>query len=383
MYLILILIMVVCSVWMWMWWVMKSNENDKSISESGVPISFIQDESSPQRVEHIEKSSTETSYITPPKIIDKLDLTIEQRKQFLKDYETYKSASYKKGDSSELIKNIIMQMTDDVDKEALYMVVMKYVRGKNVQKTSIPALLRMATCIVSNRKSISDPHKKNELDKRNDINQAIKDEFRYLRLSSLEAHILRNCILKFLNKTECVLSKESYKQVLKYLVRGYGVITNLQTIDNIHNNDYSSELKQYGFIEFNKDTQTWVPSIKAKLYTALRYDVAGDFIECPDNLAEIVCELEKGGYISFSADGIQLTDKCVDIKAVINLNDLYNDITSFMKTSNVDCVDYDLYTQNIFLDLKSFSKNLGGGGTLSRDDYNTMIVNISKAFTML
>jgi hypothetical protein len=314
-------------------------------------------------------------------------LTPSERVQFLKDYETFKMAEFKKGDSTDLIKNIIMQMATDVDKEALYMVMVGYTRGKRIKKTSIPPLVRMATFIVSHRKPVANPQKKNELDKRFDINKAIKDEFRNVRLSSLEAHILRKWILSFLNKTECVLSRETYKTILTYLVRGYGVITKLQTVDTILNSgniDESQleELKRYGFVEFDKNTKTWVPSIKAKLYTVLRYDVAGDFIEYPDNLAEIVCELEKDGYITYSVDGIQTTDKCVNVNTPIDLNNLYNDVASFIKSTNVSCSDYDLYIQNVFLDLKSFSKKLSGG-TLSKDDYNTMIVNISKAFIML
>jgi hypothetical protein len=275
-------------------------------------------------------------------------------------------------------------MSADVDKEALYMVMTQFARGKKLSSASIPPLVRIATFIISNRKSVSNPTKKNELDKRFDINKAIKDEFRNVRLSSLEAHILRNCVLKFLSKTECVLSRESYKAILKYLIRGYGVITKLQTVDNIlgsNNIDTCQldELKLYGFVEYDKKTQSWVPSVKAKLYTALRYDVKGDFIEYPDDLVEIVCELEKDGYITYSLDGLQLTDKCVDIKTAIDLSNLYNDIMTFIKSTNTSCTE--LYTQNVFLDLKSFSKKLYG--TLSKDDYNTMIVNISKAFTML
>lgn len=378
MYLILLLVLFIIGfiylVWKW---------NDESNKEQGVPISYIVNEET-ETPEEIQATSTETSFITPPKILDKLDLTLDERNQFLKDF--YKSSNNPKGNSVELIKNIVIQMTSDVDKEALYQVMCKLSKGKKIDKTSIPSLVRMATLVITKRKPVSNPQKKNELDKRMDINKAIKDEFRNVRLSSLEAHILRKCILSFLNKTDCVLSRESYKHILKYLVRGYGVITKLQTIDNLlfENDDDEcqlDELKQYGFIEFDLESGKWVPSIKAKLYTALRYDVAGDFIEYPDNLAEIVCELEKSGYITYSLDGLQMTDKCVDIKTVIEPNNLYNDVLSFIKSTNIDCSDYELYTQNVFLDLTSFGKKLYG--TLSKDDYNTMIVNISKAFTML
>lgn len=378
MYLILLLVLFIIGfiylVWKW---------NDESNKEQGVPISYIVNEET-ETPEEIQATSTETSFITPPKILDKLDLTLDERNQFLKDF--YKSSNNPKGNSVELIKNIVIQMTSDVDKEALYQVMCKLSKGKKIDKTSIPSLVRMATLVITKRKPVSNPQKKNELDKRMDINKAIKDEFRNVRLSSLEAHILRKCILSFLNKTDCVLSRESYKHILKYLVRGYGVITKLQTIDNLlfENDDDEcqlDELKQYGFIEFDLESGKWVPSIKAKLYTALRYDVAGDFIEYPDNLAEIVCELEKSGYITYSLDGLQMTDKCVDIKTAIDPNNLYNDVLSFIKSTNIDCSDYELYTQNVFLDLMSFGKKLYG--TLSKDDYNTMIVNISKAFTML
>jgi hypothetical protein len=402
MYLILLLVLFIIGfiylVWKW-------GDTDK---QEGVPISYIVNDEAP--LEEIQATSTDTSYIAPPKIMDKLDLTLDEKNQFLKDFEKFKSSNSPKGNSMELIKNIVIQMTSDVDKEALYQVMCKLTRGVRVQKTSIPPLVRMATLIITKRKPVSNPQKKNELDKRMDINKAIKDEFRNVRLSSLEAHILRKCILDFLNKTECVLSRESYKVIIKYLVRGYGVITKLQTVDNILASDdidacQLDELKQYGFVEQNRfdqkpgfveqnrfdqkpgfvefdlESAKWIPTIKAKLYTALRYDVKGDFIEYPDDLAEIVCDLEKAGYISYSLDGIQLTDKCVDIKTAIDLNNLYNDVASFIKSSNTSCSDYELYTQNVFLDLKSFSKKLYG--TLSKNDYNTMIVNIAKAFTML
>lgn len=383
MYLILLLVLFIIGfiylVWKW-----GDTDSNKQVDQ-GVPISYIVNDEIPPP-EEIQATSTDTSYIASPKIMDKLDLTPDEKNQFLKDYEKFKSSDSKKGDSNELIKNIIIQMTSDVDKEALFQVMCKLTRGKHVQKTSVPPLVRMATLIITKRKPVSNPQKKNELDKRMDINKAIKDEFRNVRLSSLEAHVLRKCILDFLNKTECVLSRESYKVILKYLVRGYGVITKLQTVDNILASDdidacQLDELKQYGFVEFDLESGKWIPTIKAKLYTALRYDVKGDFIEYPDDLAEIVCDLEKAGYITYSLDGIKLTDKCVDIKTAIDLNDLYNDVASFIKSSNTSCSDHELYTQNVFLDLKSFSKKLYG--TLSKDDYNTMIVNIAKAFTML
>jgi len=379
MYLILLLVLFIIGfiylVWKW--------NGDDSNKEQGVPISYIVNEED-ETPEEIQATSTETSFITPPKIIDKLDLTLDERNQFLKDFEMYKLSDKPKGDSTDLIKNIVIQMTNDVDKEALYQVMCNLARGKKIDKKSIPPLVRMATFIITKRKIVTNPQKKNELDKRMDINKAIKDEFRNVRLSSLEAHILRKCILSFLNKTDCVLSRESYKHILKCLVRGYGVITKLQTVDNLLSDSdecQMDELKQYGFIEFDLESGKWIPSIKAKLYTALRYDVAGDFIEYPDNLAEIVCELERSGYITYSLDGLQMTDKCVDIKTAIDPNNLYNDVLSFIKSTNIDCSNYELYAQNIFLDLTSFGKKLYG--TLSKDDYNTMIVNISKAFTML
>lgn len=333
----------------------------------------------------MQEASTETSFITPPTILKKLNLTTEEYSQFLKDYESFTNSTFTKGNSSSLLKNIITQMSIDIDKEGLYIVMSQYTRGKKIQTTNIPQLIRIAICIISKRKLVTIFEKKNELDKRFDINNTIKEEFRNLRLSSLDAHIIRNCTLDFLNKTQCVLDINSYNKILKYLVRGYGIITKSQTIDDIIHLSTDEcqlkELKQYGFIEFDQNIKQWIPSIKTKLYTVLRYNIPGDFIEYPTNLPEILHELEKDGYIKYSLNGIEFTDKCIDIKTNPDYDDLYNDIVTFVKSTNISCDDYDLYVQNIFLDLHSFLKKICGN--LSKDDYNTLIVNISTAFTML
>ena len=355
-----------------------------------------------------QESSTPTSFITPPSIINKLDLSPEEYTEFLKDYEKLKEGNLPRGDSSDLIQSVVVQIPDNIDKEAVYIVMMKYIGNRKINKDMLPSLMHIASYIVMNRKVISDPNKKTILDKRLDINKMIKSEFRNVRLSSKYAHRIRKFALDFINKTQCVLTKYNYNDVILFLVRGYGVITRLYTMDDAINDaivklntDCSAkpddELIQYGLIAL--DGENWVPTLKAKLYSYKHCD--NPFIESNDRITNALKELcgckepkhhqdlFDNGYIEYTNQGWKITDKVDDIEndlihfedLNINDNDLYNDILSCIKSNNFSNCDDELYAQNVFMDLKSFLCGLTG--KLSKDDYNTMIVNISRAFSIL
>lgn len=374
------------------------------------PLPQLQPPSTQKQLFSQESSSPTMSFVQPPSIMDKLDLNSEEYTKFLNAHSTLEQTIWEHDincENTDLITRVVTQIPCDIDKEVVYAVMMRYIGKRKITKNVLPQLIYIATCIVMNRKVVSDIKHKKILDKRFDINSAIKTEFRNVRLVSKEAHKIRQAIINFLNKIDCVLTNEIYNELIKLLVRGYGVITRLYTIDDSINdacinlnNGYcqDNELIQYGFIVKN-DNNIWVPSLKAKLYSYIKTNNNNPFIEKRDRLSTAIKELRgckhpkhhadlhKEGYIEYSPKfGWQLTNKKINLDNIqhmeilnINDNDLYNDILARIKNMCND--NYELYAQNIYQDIKNFIKDLYGN--LSLNDYQILIANICKAFSIL
>jgi hypothetical protein len=147
------------------------------------------------------------------------------------------------------------------------------------------------------------------------------------------------------------------------------------------------------YIQYNPDEQAWEPTSAFKQLASTEFVEHGDRIYgalyelrgCvePRDHSDLVDE----GYIEYISDLKMwvVTDKIIktpDVildKLVVNDNDLYNDIVAFIKQESTQ--NRPVCAHSVFLNIQSFIHGLYG--KLSTDDYNTMIANITRAFSML
>jgi len=147
------------------------------------------------------------------------------------------------------------------------------------------------------------------------------------------------------------------------------------------------------YIQYNPDTHLWEPT------NAFKQLASTEFVEYADRIHGALCELRgcnkprhhsdlvDEGYIEYISDlkVWMLTDKIVkdpDVildKLVIHDNDLYNDIVAFIKQESTE--HQPVCAHSVFLNIQSFIHGLYG--KLAKDDYNTMIANITRVFFML
>ena len=225
-----------------------------------------------------------TSFTYAPEILDKLDLTTEDRTEFINEYIKIQQVIPKLesgGDSSILLKQKLRHNYQNIDKQAVYTQSLKLIGNKkidiDIDFDLTNSIIILAIFIVMHRKYVPIPTEKNLLDIRLDINHTIQKEFRCIKLFSKEASQIRLGVSNFLSRIDCILDENVYNTVITCLVRGYGIVTKLHTLDAAINDFLtdinkgikvdSNEFIQYGLVKYNCDLQKWIPTLKAKLYS--------------------------------------------------------------------------------------------------------------------
>lgn len=361
------------------------------------------------------ESTPEPAILIRPDILDKLDLTPDKISDFIENYTKVKhiTTTLQPGDSCHVVQQVLSTVNQNVDKQAIYHLVMKMTKGKLINTDLAKTFIRLAIPIVMNRKYVSSQNTdKTKLDTNLDVNHVIQKEFRCLSLSSREAEQIRQAVFSFLGRLTCGLNDKLYDTVITLLVRGYGVfVTNLRTLD-MAIDEYltkankeggcgeGGDLVEYGLVKYNEESEKCEPTLKAKLYSHhLEHLGRGCSWDEPKNrITKAIKELGKktevgshidlvdGGYIEYDEKWV-MTPKIYTIDfepSIVNLgkcniddNTLYNDVEYFLKQSG-----YENYPpEYIYKDLSTFIKKCHG--KMNQDDYKTMIANVSKAFTSL